>query len=1461
MLGTSSGARFALTALPRIAGQAVTVKSVDGTLLGRLHLSGLRITEPKLLVEIDSLDLAWDPQQLLHGNLMVRELALSGVRVQDDALPSTKPPQLRLPQLSKAMRHLNAQISHLQLKGLSYRNLDAPPLLVTEFSSHLTFKGGLLSITKLQLIAPDGTAAGEITIGFIDPLLRIDLNAASTQLIQGMDLFSLQAKLLPGRNPEQLSGEISATGASRDVQQLKLTAELGMSGNIFNVSSLNVIWPGRRGSLTGEGSVTLTTSEPVILLTMKAVDLDLERELDQATRLSGTVNFSGSPSRFKGSFALKNRGTGWQSAALAADYQGTLTELKLTSIAGELLEGDVAGALDIAWHKGVQISGALTGRKLNPGVIAADWPGLVNLDLTGNLEVPDKGALRGEMRAKLLKSRLHGQDLHGELTGAFAGQQLRVDNLFLSGNGFNLKGAGETDQRLNLAATVSDLSTLVQGGAGKLQADGWVRWHDGVLSGSVSGEGSKLAVAGISAAAAQLNADFGTGDGYPVKMDASLSQLQLGRAKVESALLSLQGRAAQHTLNLALRSPGVEAQATLSGGYGNGIWRGELAKLSGLDSVGPWNLAAPVPLMLSAERVLLDPAIINGLSGERIEISGELTQHPLNGKLRGLWSGVNLARADQWLDGVKLTGGSSGNLKMHTLPEKKLFVAGQADAHGTVAFDGQRVNIELATATLEGGGRGLNAALGLKLEGGAGEAQLLFKSSAAAALKIPETGDLTLRWSDFDLALLRPFLSPDITVDGRLAGLVTGKLRPGARLDLKGNSAVAKGHVNWHGKGDEFDAALDKAEVDFRWSGKVTGDEAASAGLLQLTGAAAATGTYTTGEQRIDLTHSAFNFDADQHKIRAGLDLAFGGGGELKGVFSSAAPINSGIPETGDLDLKWGGINPALLKPWLPSAVNLEGEVAGQATAKLLPGKRVEMVGETVFSQGKVKLQGDSGEVNTKLRSTSLSFVWRGQTLSGALSLALDEGGGAQGSFMFPIPARFPVAVDQNGALQGALAGKIQERGFFSALLPDLVQGSQGELDLNLKLSGIWEEPRLGGYLNLTKGGAYLPSTGIHVSDLQLAARLAGDQIHIDNFSALSGEGRINGTALIQLKGWQVTGYSGKISGKRFQTVHLPELQLSSSPDLSFESVGDSVTLRGEMLIPEMQVFDQQGRPVVTSSPDVIMEGATVQTTGDKFPLLIKGQVHLVLGDQVFLKSFGINAQLDGSLDLVLNGVENISSNGEIRVVKGQYRAYGLDLDIVRGRLYYVNGPIYQPTLDILALRKVGDVRAGVTVAGRMNDPIIKLYSEPSMSEADILAYMILGHPLGTSSDQGLMAMAASSLFTYGDSDSVQEKVKDLLGLSSIGVETVNTSGAGLMGYKEISGAPPGMAPTKVTTGESHFTVGKYLTPKLYLSYGRSLVSGGNLFLLRYDVLEHWQIETQSGSESGADIYYKLEFN
>jgi len=53
--------------------------------------------------------------------------------------------------------------------------------------------------------------------------------------------------------------------------------------------------------------------------------------------------------------------------------------------------------------------------------------------------------------------------------------------------------------------------------------------------------------------------------------------------------------------------------------------------------------------------------------------------------------------------------------------------------------------------------------------------------------------------------------------------------------------------------------------------------------------------------------------------------------------------------------------------------------------------------------------------------------------------------------------------------------------------------------------------------------------------------------------------------------------------------------------------------------------------------------------------------------------------------------------------------------------------------------------------------------------------------------------------------------------------------------------------------------LGKYLSPRLYVSYGVSLTESINTFKMRYTISDRWTIKTESGKEIGADLVYTIE--
>jgi translocation and assembly module TamB len=58
---------------------------------------------------------------------------------------------------------------------------------------------------------------------------------------------------------------------------------------------------------------------------------------------------------------------------------------------------------------------------------------------------------------------------------------------------------------------------------------------------------------------------------------------------------------------------------------------------------------------------------------------------------------------------------------------------------------------------------------------------------------------------------------------------------------------------------------------------------------------------------------------------------------------------------------------------------------------------------------------------------------------------------------------------------------------------------------------------------------------------------------------------------------------------------------------------------------------------------------------------------------------------------------------------------------------------------------------------------------------------------------------------------------------------------------------------------DTSLVLGRYLSPRLYLSYGYSLVAAINTIKLNYTISDKWAIRTEAGSARSADIVYTLE--
>jgi len=627
------------------------------------------------------------------------------------------------------------------------------------------------------------------------------------------------------------------------------------------------------------------------------------------------------------------------------------------------------------------------------------------------------------------------------------------------------------------------------------------------------------------------------------------------------------------------------------------------------------------------------------------------------------------------------------------------------------------------------------------------------------------------------------------------------------------------------------------------------------------------------GPVSIRMTRADAKFNWTEKGLSASWDIKTGESGRVEGQFLSNQPAFIGIPETGRFDAAWNALDADMIKSWIHPALDLKGYVSGKLKGRLLPGRQLEVSGQTNLSQGSLTWKSEEGLITAKVEKADMDMVWNETSLKGSLSLLLLNRGLLKSEFQFPIPARFPVRIEHQGPIKLTANGEVQEKGLLTALFPGLIGESQGQLTFNLNAAGTWNVPDLQGNIRLADASAYLYPAGIRVKGIKAEVQLKDNLFNVSSFSLLSGTGSMQGAAMVWLNDWKITRYEGKISGDRFQTVYLPELQVLTNPDLSFKGNMDNFALRGSVVIPEALIQRTVNEGFITASSDVVITDLPEKQKKPSHMMGFDMQVNVVLGDKVMINVEGVNARLEGKVLLTAQNLEKIAASGQIQVAKGQYKRHGILLDITRGRIVFTGGPAEFANLDIVAVRKIHDIRrlndvqAGVTITGTPRSHLVKLYSEPVMPDMDILSYIVLGKPMdaGTDSSQtGLLLQAAGTILAKDQSATLQNKVMKLVGLDTFDVQ----SGSSKTSSSQVSSIQPRGIPgqTSSTAGGSSVsnsivTVGKYLSPELYIAFGRSLFTGDYLATARYTFLKHWEVEgSRKGTDSGVDLFYKIEF-
>ena len=238
----------------------------------------------------------------------------------------------------------------------------------------------------------------------------------------------------------------------------------------------------------------------------------------------------------------------------------------------------------------------------------------------------------------------------------------------------------------------------------------------------------------------------------------------------------------------------------------------------------------------------------------------------------------------------------------------------------------------------------------------------------------------------------------------------------------------------------------------------------------------------------------------------------------------------------------------------------------------------------------------------------------------------------------------------------------------------------------------------------------------------------------------------------------------------------------------------------------------------------------------------------LDLGRNLTFVGEGLETGLRGKVRVTTGDDGTLRGRGSIQTVNGIYYAFGQKLVIDRGRLIF-DGPLDNPGLDIVALRRNLAVEAGVAVSGTVKVPIIQLTSNPPVPDNEKLSWLVLGHGVDRASGADIAALQAASAALLGrGGKSVTSTIAESIGLDDISVGS-------------RAGSPRGAAGGSPDASNQVVAFGKRINDKLTLVYEQGLTVATNAVRFEYGLTRSLTLRAEAGAISSFGIYYRRVFD
>ena len=359
-----------------------------------------------------------------------------------------------------------------------------------------------------------------------------------------------------------------------------------------------------------------------------------------------------------------------------------------------------------------------------------------------------------------------------------------------------------------------------------------------------------------------------------------------------------------------------------------------------------------------------------------------------------------------------------------------------------------------------------------------------------------------------------------------------------------------------------------------------------------------------------------------------------------------------------------------------------------------------------------------------------------------------------------------------------------------------------GALDVDLVLSGILSDPAYTGHASLTDGQLANKASGLSFSDINLSGEVDDtDRSELTGtFRAGAGGGDV--TAVVYFDNVFSPVIELALKGESLTVIDVPDLKVIANPDLQLAWSAKTLSVNGRLMIPSARLSPSAiPENAVSQSSDVVIVAGELPEAEPDFlrdnAISIRGNLDVELGKEVIVDLDFAKLKASGKTRFTWLGDTIPIAEGSFNM-RGEIQAYGQLLQITRGRIGFPGIPADNPHLNIRAERDI--------------------YGNSQIRKAGLMVAGTLRRPI---------------IEPYTVPMTNKDRARTLLVTGSD------------FDYEQGVGA---------------VSIGTYILPRLYVSYGIGVFEDDNVFSMRYDIGRGFGVKATSGQRAtGLDLNYMIE--